>query len=145
MYGSKAPLQPSEKSRLRSTAGRTTPSRGGAGAWAAAGDTSRAHDGRNGVMTYRNMGKTGARVSTLGFGCMRLPMMKDAGTVDRDKALPMLMRAYEQGVNYFDTGKWYCGQDSERTLGEAVKGMDRNRIYLSTKYAQGQPTAKDLR
>jgi len=90
------------------------------------------------------MGKTGARLSSLGFGCMRLPM-KDDHTVDRDAAVPMLVRAYAHGVNYFDTGKWYCGQDSERTLGEAVKGMDRSRIYLSTKYAQGEPTAKDLR
>jgi len=96
------------------------------------------------MMTYRTMGRTGVQLSSLGFGCMRLPM-KDASTVDRDKAIPMLIRAYEGGVNYFDTGKWYCGQDSERTLGEAVKGMDRGRIYLSTKYAQGEPTAKDLR
>jgi len=96
------------------------------------------------MVTYRTMGRTGAQLSSLGFGCMRLPM-KDAGTVDRDKAIPMLMRAYEQGVNYFDTGKWYCGQDSERTLGEAVRRMDRSRIFLSTKYAQGAPTANDLR
>ena len=95
-------------------------------------------------MSYRTMGRTGAQLSSLGFGCMRLPM-KDAGTVDRDKAIPMLVRAYEYGVNYFDTGKWYCGQDSERTLGEAVKRMDRSRIFLSTKYAQGAPTANDLR
>jgi len=96
------------------------------------------------MMSYRTMGRTGAQLSSLGFGCMRLPM-KDAGTVDRDKAIPMLVRAYEHGVNYFDTGKWYCGQDSERTLGEAVKRMDRSRIFLSTKYAQGAPTANDLR
>jgi len=96
------------------------------------------------MVTYRTMGRTGAQLSSLGFGCMRLPM-KDAGTVDRDKAIPMLVRAYEHGVNYFDTGKWYCGQDSERTLGEAVRRMDRSRIFLSTKYAQGAPTANDLR
>ena len=96
------------------------------------------------MMTYRTMGRTGAQVSSLGFGCMRLPM-KDSSTVDREKAIPMLLRGYESGVNYFDTGKWYCGQDSERTLGEAVKSMDRSKIFLSTKYAQGVPTAKDLR
>jgi predicted aldo/keto reductase-like oxidoreductase len=71
--------------------------------------------------------------------------MKDSSTVDRERAIPMLVRAYESGVNYFDTGKWYCGQDSERALGEAVKSMDRGKIFLSTKYAQGEPTAKDLR
>ncbi len=96
------------------------------------------------MMTYRTMGKTGVRLSSLGFGCMRLPM-KDERTVDRDKAIPMLRRAYSLGVNYFDTGKWYCGQDSEKTLGEALKGMDRSKVFVSTKYAFEKPTAADLR
>ena len=96
------------------------------------------------MMTYRTMGATGVQLSSLGFGCMRLPM-KDERTVDRAKAIPMLMRGYELGVNYFDTGKWYCAQDSERTLGEALKGMDRSKVFVSTKYAQEKPTAADIR
>ncbi|HYW83975.1 MAG TPA: aldo/keto reductase, partial [Spirochaetia bacterium] len=96
------------------------------------------------MMTYRTMGATGAQLSSLGFGCMRLPM-KDEKTVDRDKAIPMLMRGYELGINYFDTGKWYCAQDSERTLGEALRGMDRKKVFVSTKYAQEKPTAADVR
>ena len=95
-------------------------------------------------MNYKPYGKTGVSISTLGFGAMRLPM-KDESTVNRDKAIPMLLRAYELGVNYFDTGKWYCGQDSERTVGEALKHMDRSKVYLSTKYAMENPTASDLR
>ncbi|MGA2973826.1 MAG: aldo/keto reductase [Spirochaetia bacterium] len=95
-------------------------------------------------MTYRNMGRTGVKLSPLGFGCMRLPM-KEGKTVDRDKAIPLLLRAYKLGVNYFDTGKHYCNQDSERTLGEAVKSMDRGKIFISTKYAFEKPTAADLR
>jgi len=75
---------------------------------------------------------------------MRMPMIDDC-TVDRDKAMPMLLKAHELGVNYFDTGKWYCGQDSERTVGEALKQMDRSKVYLSTKYAMENPTASDLR
>ncbi|HET6487565.1 MAG TPA: aldo/keto reductase, partial [Spirochaetia bacterium] len=96
------------------------------------------------MMSYRTMGKTGARLSSLGFGCMRLPM-KNERTVDRDKAIPLLQRAYSLGINYFDTGKWYCGSDSEKTLGEALKGMDRSKVYVSTKYAFEKPTAADLR
>jgi predicted aldo/keto reductase-like oxidoreductase len=96
------------------------------------------------MMTYRDMGRTGVKLSPLGFGCMRFPM-RDEKTVDREKTLPLLQRAYALGVNYFDTGKWYCGQDSEKTLGEAVKSMDRGGIYLSTKYAQEKPTADDMR
>jgi predicted aldo/keto reductase-like oxidoreductase len=97
------------------------------------------------MMSYRDMGRTGVKLSSLGFGCMRLPMAKDGKTVDRDKAIPMLLRGYELGVSYFDTGKWYCGQDSEKTLGEAVKSMDRSKIWLSTKYAMEKPTGADLR
>jgi uncharacterized protein len=95
-------------------------------------------------MTYRTMGKTGIHLSSLGFGCMRFPM-KDERTVDREKTIPMLMRAYALGVNYFDTGKWYCAQDSERTLGEALKGMDRGKVYVSTKYAFEKATGADMR
>jgi len=95
-------------------------------------------------MQYRAFGKTGVTTPALGFGAMRLPM-RDKDTVDRERALPLLRRAYELGINYFDTGKWYCGQDSERTLGEALKCMDRSRVYVSTKYAGENPTAADLR
>jgi uncharacterized protein len=95
-------------------------------------------------MQYRKFGKTGVTTSALGFGAMRLPM-RDEHTVDRDRAIPIMLSAYEQGINYFDTGKWYCGGDSERALGEALKCMDRGRIYVSTKYAMSRPAAADLR
>ena len=95
-------------------------------------------------MDYRIAGKSGVRLSALGFGCMRLPM-RDEKTVDRDLAIPLLVRGYKRGINYFDTGKWYCAQDSERTLGEALRHMDRSRVLVSTKYAFEKPTAADLR
>lgn len=95
-------------------------------------------------MRYRQFGNTGERVSALGFGCMRFPMIDDK-TVDRDLAIPMLLKAYEEGVTYFDTGKWYCEQDSEKTVGEALKHMDRSKVYVSTKYAYEKSTAADLR
>ena len=44
-------------------------------------------------MNYRKYGNTGVMASSLGFGCMRFPM-KDEKTVDRDKAIPMLHKAY---------------------------------------------------
>ena len=94
-------------------------------------------------MQYRNYGKTGVKVSALAFGAMRLPMTE--GRIDRNQSLPLIHRAIELGVNYLDTGKWYCNQDSERFIGEAIKGFDRSRLYLSTKYAQEHPTAADLR
>ena len=76
------------------------------------------------------LGRTGLRVSRLGFGCMRLPMKGEK--VDRDRAIPLLRRAVELGVNYFDTAVGYCWEDSQRALGEAMVGL-RDRVVLSTK------------
>jgi uncharacterized protein len=95
-------------------------------------------------MIHRTLPGSTLSLSALGFGCMRLPM-RDQKTVDRDKAVPMLLRARELGVTLFDSGKWYCAQDSERTLGEALRHMERSSVLVSTKYAFEKPTAADLR
>lgn len=85
-------------------------------------------------MIYRPLGKTGYSVSQLGFGAMRLPMVGEgeSARVDRDLAIPMIHRAFEGGVNYIDTAVGYCNQDSQRAVGEALKGR-RDKIILSTK------------
>ncbi len=85
-------------------------------------------------MQYRVLGKTGLKVSTLGFGAMRLPMIGDGENqrVDREKAIPMIHRAFEAGVNYIDTAVGYCNKDSQRVVGEALQGW-RDRIIVSTK------------
>ena len=82
-------------------------------------------------MQYTVLGKTGLKVSRLGFGCMRLPM-KSSCEVDRGLAIPMLHRAVELGITYFDTAVGYCGGDSQRVLGEAMETM-RDKVVLSTK------------
>jgi len=85
-------------------------------------------------MIYRELGRTGLKVSQLGFGAMRLPM-KDQGdkkVVDRELAIPMIHRAFEAGVNYIDTAVMYCYDDSQRVVGEALKGW-RDKIVVSTK------------
>jgi predicted aldo/keto reductase-like oxidoreductase len=82
-------------------------------------------------MQYTVLGRTGLQVSRLGFGCMRLPMKSDT-EVDRSLAIPMLQRAVELGVSYFDTAVGYCGGDSQRVLGEAMQGV-REKVVLSTK------------
>lgn len=82
-------------------------------------------------MQYTMLGNTGLNVSRLGFGCMRFPLDAD-GRVDREKTIPMLHRAVELGVNYFDTAIFYCHGDSQRVLGEAFATM-RDRVILSTK------------
>ena len=86
-------------------------------------------------MQYRPFGKTGVNISTLGFGCMRLPeIQKEDGSweVDQEKTDAMLMRAYELGVNYFDTALYYCHSNSEIAVGKALKSI-RDKVYISTK------------
>lgn len=85
-------------------------------------------------MNYREFGKTGEKISALGFGCMRFPEYREGDTpfVDQDKVDEMITYAYEHGVNYFDTAPGYCSQNSEPALGKAVKGF-RDKILISTK------------
>lgn len=86
------------------------------------------------IMRYKAFGKTGIQISALGFGCMRLPMIKAGGqnVVDVDKVIEMVHRAHALGVNYFDTAYFYCNGLSEAALGKALKGI-REKVYVSTK------------
>jgi predicted aldo/keto reductase-like oxidoreductase len=86
-------------------------------------------------MQYVNFGKTGARVSRLGMGCMRLPAYeKDGKTVfDEEKGIALIRRAVELGVNYFDTAPYYCDKQSEIILGKALQGGLRDQVWISTK------------
>jgi len=86
-------------------------------------------------MQYRNFGNTGVKISALGFGCMRLPEIENADgtwTVDQEKTDRMMMRAYELGVNYFDTAYFYCHENSEIAIGKALAPI-RDKVYISTK------------
>ena len=92
-------------------------------------------------MQYTVLGKTGLKVSRLGFGCMRLPMKTD-NEIDRDLAIPMLHRAVELGITYFDTAVGYCSGDSQRVLGEAMESM-REKVVISTKNPHYDKNDKD--
>jgi hypothetical protein len=94
-------------------------------------------------MQYRNFGNTGMIVSALGFGCMRFPM--EGGHVKEEYTIKMLCRAYESGVNYFDTAEGYCSSESQIVLGKAVKKMDRNKVYVSTKNGYKNNSASEWR
>ena len=86
-------------------------------------------------MQYRKFGNTGVDISALGFGCMRLPefQLEDGSwQVDQEKTNEMLMKAYELGVNYFDTAFYYCHSNSEIAVGKALKPI-RDKVYISTK------------
>ncbi len=92
-------------------------------------------------MEMRSFGKTGMKVSPLGFGVMRLPM-KDGGKtvnsntidqVDVETSIQMIHDAIDAGINYFDTAYNYIGGSSERILGQALQGGLREKVCIATK------------
>lgn len=95
-------------------------------------------------MQYRDFGKTGLKISQLGFGCMRLPEYEKDGRwfIDTDKSDVMLRRAYELGVNYFDTAVGYCHENSQYAVGRAIKPF-RDKVILSTKCPLGDHAKDD--
>lgn len=91
-------------------------------------------------MIYRKFGKTGLNVSALGFGCMRLPLVRanaklhdGDGEIDEPKATEILHWAIENGVNYIDTAYSYNEGKSEFFLGQALQGGYREKVYLASK------------
>lgn len=77
-------------------------------------------------MHYRIYGNTGREVSLLGFGGMRFSRNEDLGAA-------AMLRAYELGINYFDTAPFYCRDRSLDIFGKALPLMDRDRILISSK------------
>jgi len=84
-------------------------------------------------LNYRIFGKTGKKVSVLGFGCMRLPVLdNDNGKVNIPEATRMLHYAIEHGVNYIDTAYTYHEGKGEQAVAKALEGY-RSKVYLATK------------
>ena len=77
----------------------------------------------------------GKKLSLLGFGAMRLPLLSDeSGEVDEELVKEMVRYAMEHGVNYYDTAYPYHNAKSEIIIGKALKQFPRESYYLATKY-----------
>ncbi len=88
------------------------------------------------AMVYRENPRNGDKVSLLGFGCMRWPMIKDADgkdIIDQDAVNEMVDYAIEHGVNYFDTSPAYLQGQSEKAAGIALSRHPRESYYIATK------------
>jgi uncharacterized protein len=77
-----------------------------------------------GGLSYRVLGKTGMKVTTVGFGCM---ITSDPSVIEK---------AADLGINYFDTARGYQGGNNERMVGAALKAK-RKDLYISTKSGAG--------
>ncbi|MBQ4412495.1 MAG: aldo/keto reductase [Candidatus Methanomethylophilus sp.] len=84
-------------------------------------------------MIYRDY--QGDRLSMMGFGAMRLPVIDgNDGKVDIPKAEALVDEAYRSGINYFDTAWGYHMGTSETVMGEALSRYPRDSYRLSTKF-----------
>jgi L-galactose dehydrogenase/L-glyceraldehyde 3-phosphate reductase len=81
-------------------------------------------------MEYREFGRTGLKVSTLGFGCGNVGGLLIRGTpAERERAVA---RGIELGINYFDTAPIYGDGQSETNLGQALRAL-KARVLVGTK------------
>jgi uncharacterized protein len=82
-------------------------------------------------MLYREMGKTGDKISVLGYGCMRYPQKN--GKIDEERTEKQIISAIEQGVNYFDTAYIYHAGKSETILGKILAKGYRDKVKIADK------------
>ncbi len=75
-------------------------------------------------MSTVTLGRTGITTNKNGFGA--LPIQR----ISEEEAVYLLRKAYENGITFFDTARWYT--DSEHKVGMAFAGM-RDRLFIATK------------
>lgn len=93
-------------------------------------------------MRYRVLGKTGLRVSILGFGGS--PLGGVFGPTDPTEAVRTVRLAIDHGINFFDTSPFYGLTVAEAVLGQALDGVRRDRFYLATKVGRYGETEFDF-
>ena len=76
----------------------------------------------------------GKKISMLGFGAMRLPILTKDDEIDYAEAERMIDRAMEAGINYYDTAFPYHGGNSEIVTGKILSKYPRDSYYIATKY-----------
>jgi len=92
------------------------------------------------ALPSRDLGKTGRKVGILGLGCFYL-----GNLVDSEKAVRVVRRAVELGVNYFDVAPTYNRGEAESRLGRGLKGA-RDKVFVATKTTErgGKEAAREL-
>jgi predicted aldo/keto reductase-like oxidoreductase len=104
-----------------------------------------------GTLTYRVNPKSGDKLSLLGYGCMRFPLLPSASTpysseIDEAASVRLIDYAIEHGVNFFDSAYVYHGGMSEVIMGKALKRHIRSTYFISTKMPTLlNPTLKEAR
>jgi aryl-alcohol dehydrogenase-like predicted oxidoreductase len=94
-------------------------------------------------MKYRTLGKSGIKVSEIGFGAWTIGLDWWGKKIDDDEAIMMLKRAYDLGINFFETADIYGKGKSEKLIAQVFKDM-RNDVVYSTKWGYDMYNAKQV-
>ncbi len=94
-------------------------------------------------MKYKPLGKSGIKVSEIGFGAWTIALNWWGKEIQEDEAKRMLKKAYDLGINFFETADMYGKGKSERLIGEVFKDM-RNEVVISTKYGYDFESAQQI-
>ncbi len=88
-------------------------------------------------MEYTHFGPTGLQVSRICLGCMTYGVPERGAhpwTLDEEKSRPLLRRAFELGINFFDTANAYSDGTSEEFVGRAIRDFGRrDEVVIATK------------
>src|SRR6266550_1132834 len=94
-------------------------------------------------MQKRQLGKSGLKVSALGFGCMGISFGYGPA-LDRQQGIAIIRAAFERGITFFDTAEVYGPFTNEEVVGEAVAPF-RKQVVIATKFGfRFAPDGKQL-
>ena len=82
-------------------------------------------------MEYREIGKTGMKVSNISFGASSLGGVFHS--LKEESGIEAVNTAVDNGINFIDVSPYYGHLKAEKVLGKALKNIERGRYYLSTK------------
>lgn len=94
-------------------------------------------------MKYRTLGKSGIKVSEIGFGAWTIGLDWWGKKIDDNEAIKMLKRAYDLGINFYETADMYGKGRSEKLMAQAFKDM-RNEVIYSTKWGYDMYNAEQV-
>jgi aryl-alcohol dehydrogenase-like predicted oxidoreductase len=84
------------------------------------------------TLPFRQLGRSGIRVSTLGLGCMG--MSYAYGPTDEAESIRVLSRYFELGGNFLDTAEIYGPYKNEELIGRFLRDLPRDSVVVATKF-----------